>query len=397
MIKVLIVDDSVVFRKILHEALTRQPDIHVVGAAVNGKDALGKIRSLKPHLVILDVEMPEMDGLQTLDQIRKQRLKVGVIMFSTLTSKGATTTLDALSKGAFDFVPKPTGTGAFAESTKRIKLELIPKIRAYGETLKSARRPLARKPAATGQKTARARTARTEAPVQPRRQKMHARRPVAPVTSSTRRPGFNPEAVVIGVSTGGPNALNEVIPKFPAGFNLPVLLVQHMPPVFTTQLARRLDSKSALRVVEATDSQPVVPGTVYLAPGDYHMKIAKDGGRKIIRLTQEPPENSCRPAVDVLFRSAAEVYGGRCIGVIMTGMGQDGLIGTRLLKQKGAMIIAQDKDSSVVWGMPKFVAEEGLADRICALAEIEPAILELSGFARGPARNSGRASLAAGR
>ncbi len=397
MIKVLIVDDSVVFRKILDEALSQQPGIRVVGAAVNGKEALLKIRSLRPHLVIMDVEMPEMDGLQTLDQIRKQRLKVGVIMFSTLTSKGATTTLDALSKGAFDFVPKPTGAGAFGESVKRIKLELIPKIKAYGETLKTARRPLLKKPVINARKTAPARPVqRTVLKQSPGQDKM-ARRPAAPVTATARRAGFKPEAVVIGVSTGGPNALNEVIPRFPAGFNLPVLLVQHMPPVFTTQLARRLDSKSALRVMEATDRQPVVPGTVYLAPGDYHMKVVKDGRNKIIRLTQEPPENSCRPAVDVLFRSAADVYGGRCIGVIMTGMGQDGLVGARLLKQKGAMIIAQDKDSSVVWGMPKFVAEEGLADRICALADIEPAILEFSGFARGPARSTGRASLTAGR
>ncbi len=388
MIKVLIVDDSVVFRKILNEALSRHSGIRVVGSAVNGREALGKIRSLRPNLVVMDVEMPVLDGLQTLDQIRKQRLKVGVIMFSTLTSKGAKTTLDALSKGAFDFVPKPTGAGAFSESVKRIESELIPKIEAYGQ----AHRPAAvrslrpQKPQGAGtQKIARLNTGNV------------ARKPAAgagaasrPAATNRKPSGFAPAVVAIGVSTGGPNALLEVIPKFPAGFGLPILLVQHMPPVFTTQLARRLNEKSRLQVVEAEDRQPVEAGTVYLAPGDYHMQVAKDGKDRIIRLSQEPPENSCRPAVDVLFRSVADVYGSRAIGVIMTGMGQDGLTGTRLLKGKGAVIIAQDKDSSVVWGMPKFVAEEGLADRICALQEIEPAILEMSGFARHAPRPAPR-------
>jgi len=381
MIKVLIVDDSVVFRKILQEALSKHPGIRVVGSAVNGREALGKIRSLRPHLVVMDVEMPVLDGLQALDQIRKQRLKVGVIMFSTLTSKGAKTTLDALSRGAFDFVPKPTGAGAFGESVKRIESELIPKIDAYGQTLRPvAIRPLkARKPQQAGtQRVSRLNTGNATG------------KPAAGIkvaSGKARKPaGFAPAVVAIGVSTGGPNALMEVIPRFPASFGLPILLVQHMPPVFTTQLARRLNEKSRLQVVEAEDMQPVEAGRVYLAPGDYHMQVSKDGKERIIRLNQEPQVNSCRPAVDVLFRSVAEVYGGRTVGVIMTGMGQDGLEGTRLLKAKGAVIIAQDKDSSVVWGMPKFVAEEGLADRICALQDIEPAILEMSGFARHTTR-----------
>ncbi len=385
-IKVLIVDDSVVFRKILKEALSKHPGITVVGSAVNGKDALKKIRGLRPHLVVMDVEMPELDGLQTLDQIKKQHLKVGVIMFSTLTSKGAKTTLDALSKGAFDFVPKPTGAGAFAESVKRIESELIPKIEAYGQhqgptatrTVKNYRRP------APGPQKISTLHSRPDP-----RQPAARHRPAS--TTACRKPlGVSTAAVAIGVSTGGPNALIEVIPKFPAGFNLPIFLVQHMPPVFTTQLARRLNEKSKLSVVEAEDRQHVQAGVVYLAPGDFHMQVARDGNSKIIRLNQNPPENSCRPAVDVLFRSVAEVYGSSAIGVIMTGMGQDGLAGTRLLKGKGAVIIAQDKDTSVVWGMPKFVTEEGLADRICALQDIEPAILEMSGFARRTPRPAPR-------
>lgn len=383
-LRVLIVDDSVVFRKILNDALSKHRGINVVGSAVNGKDALQKIRCLKPELLVMDVEMPELDGLQTLDELKKQRIKVGVIMFSTLTSKGAKTTLDALSKGAFDFVPKPTGTGAFGESVRRIKAELIPKIEAYAQSISKVkaplRRPSVRKPTAPTARLARVAagsTASKPSPVRP---------PARPVVAHPT--GFKPAAVAIGVSTGGPNALQEVIPKFPANFNLPLLLVQHMPPIFTTQLAKRLDDKSKLKVVEARDRQPVQGGTVYIAPGDYHMTVVKEGKNVIIRLNQDPPENSCRPAVDVLFRSVASVYGGRVVGVIMTGMGQDGLVGTRLLKEKGATVIAQDKESSVVWGMPKFVAEEGLADRVCNLKDIEPAILEFTGFAHrsaGPA------------
>ncbi len=383
-LRVLIVDDSVVFRKILKDALSKQRGISVVGSAVNGKDALQKIRSHKPDLVVMDVEMPELDGIQTLEQIQKQRLKVGVIMFSTLTSKGAKTTLDALSKGAFDFVPKPTGTGAFGESVKRIKSELIPKIEAFAQSKKPAprRKPMVRKPAGAMASVARLPHRRVP-PASTVKKPCAAKKTVH--NAAVRPGGFAPLAVAIGVSTGGPNALQEVVPRFPAGFNLPILIVQHMPPLFTSQLAKRLNDKAKLKVVEAEDRQPVKAGTVYLAPGDYHMTVVKDGKEVFIKLNQDPPENSCRPAVDVLFRSVADVYGGRVVGVIMTGMGQDGLEGVRVLKSKGAVIIAQDRETSVVWGMPKFVAEEGLADRICALSDIEPTILELTSFVRRPA------------
>jgi two-component system chemotaxis response regulator CheB len=190
-----------------------------------------------------------------------------------------------------------------------------------------------------------------------------------------------PEAVLIGVSTGGPNALNSVIPQFPATFNLPILLVQHMPPVFTAQLARRLNEKSKLEVVEAKDRDRVRPGTVYIAPGDYHM-VVKDNGGRIIRLNQDPPVNSCRPSVDVLFESAVDVYGGRVVAVVMTGMGRDGLDGCKRLKEKGATVVVQNRETCVVWGMPRFVEEAGLADRVCPLDQITPTILDLCGFNR---------------
>lgn len=379
MIRVLIVDDSVVFRKILKEALEKQPGITVVGTAVNGRDAIAKMKQLRPDLAVLDVEMPEMTGLETLDAMRRHGLKVGAIMFSTLTDKGADTTLEALQKGAFDFVPKPTGTGAFTESVRRIQEELIPKIKAYAQNrngfvargARSLRTPVKAPAARQGAKPVRV----GPSPVHGRRPAAGTRRaPIAPIAMK-----LAPEAVAIGVSTGGPNALNEVIPTFPANFRLPIFLVQHMPPVFTTQLAARLDQRSRLKVVEASDGQEVRGGTVYLAPGDYHMVVAVRDRKKFIKLTKDPPENSCRPAVDVLFRSVARVYGPRVIAVVMTGMGQDGFKGAELLKKKGAKIIAQDKETSVVWGMPRFVTDAGLADRVCPLDKITATILELSG------------------
>ena len=372
MTKVLIVDDSVVFRKILGEALGRHPGIQVAGSARNGKEAIEKVRLLKPDLVVLDVEMPEMDGLATLDELRRQRLRPGVIMFSTLTSSGAKTTIEALSKGAFDFVAKPTGTGAFAQSVKCIEQELIPRIEAFGQNKNGRKdrfttRRLKKRPVVNRQTTCCSHEQKRA------EEGIRASRPLS------KGVHFKAEAVAIGVSTGGPNALNQVIPRFPSSFRLPIFLVQHMPPVFTSQLASRLNQKSKLTVVEAQDGMRIRPGTVYVAPGDYHMVVSRKNKAKIIRLTQDPPVNSCRPAVDVLFKSVAEIYGERVVAVVLTGMGHDGFEGAKLLKQKGARIIAQDRQSSVVWGMPKLVAEAGIADRVIPLGNITPTIMELSG------------------
>ncbi len=428
LIKVLVVDDSIVFRKILKEALNRQMGIRVVGTAKNGKEALQLIRMHKPHLVVLDVEMPEMNGLQTLDEIRRQKLNVGVIMFSSLTSEGARTTFEALSKGAFDFVPKPAGTGAFAESVKKIQEDLVPKIRVYAESQKitvskpAAKTAAANQPATVATTSHVARDKTTIAPSGPLktsnapstpyktphasqavRPVMHSQPPVSPVNGDNKTARTAPipsritatrtgqiEIVGIGISTGGPNALNEVIPKLPANFNLPILLVQHMPPVFTTQLANRLNEKSKIRVVEAQQGMKIEPGTVYLAPGDYHMEVTVNGMERIISLNQNPPENSCRPSVDVTFRSISQVYGGKSLAVIMTGMGQDGFKGIQDMKAKGAAVISQDQETCVVWGMPKFVVEAGLADRICPLNEIASAIVEMTMTSKRPIMESGR-------
>ncbi|NPA95696.1 MAG: chemotaxis response regulator protein-glutamate methylesterase [Thermodesulfobacteria bacterium] len=371
MIRVLIVDDSLVFRKILQEALSKNPRIKVVGTASNGREAIQKIRIFKPDVTVLDVEMPEMDGLATLESIKRQHLETVVIMFSSLTSQGAKTTLEALSKGAVDFVPKPKGTGAFSESVKTIETLLIPKIEALGRSA-NGKRPR-RAPVRPANMRARQTPKPSNAKLQgPRR-----------TASAMKRTAVKPskiEAIGIGVSTGGPNSLNEVIPRFPANFRLPIFLVQHMPPLFTSQLAQRLDQKSKLRVVEAENDMPVRGGTVYIAPGDYHMVVKRRNNSCVVALNQDPPENSCRPAVDVLFRSLAEVYGPRVLAAVLTGMGQDGLEGAKILKSKGAVILAQDKETSVVWGMPKFVAESGLADRVVPLGKIASTIMDLSGY-----------------
>ncbi len=334
-IRVLIVDDSPVFRKLLSEVLRSDREIEVVGTASNGKEALEKIPRLKPDVITLDIEMPVMDGLTALEKIHRLYPKVRVIMFSSLTQKGAKETIKALSLGAFDFVTKPSSQ-SLTESFKRIREELLPKI-------KSA----------------------VPQPVSPVRRVVGLPRKTTKPLLTIRR-----EVVAIGVSTGGPKALADVIPKLPVNFPVPILIVQHMPPIFTAQLAARLDQLSALRVIEATQGSPVTPGKVFIAPGDKHMEVRVTGGAKVIHLHKGPPENSCRPAVDVLFRSVAKVYGAKSVGLIMTGMGQDGLAGAKLMKEAGALILAQDEATSVVYGMPRAVVEAGIADYVLPLGEI---------------------------
>ena len=348
--RVLVVDDAVVVRKIVTDALAEDPDIEVVGTAPNGKIALAKIPQVNPDVVTLDVEMPEMDGLETLTELRKLYPRLPVIMFSTLTERGAATTMEALLRGANDSVTKPANVGSVAEAQQRIKTDLLPRVHALAGKVRQSARPapnLAARPAAPG--ASRGASTRSSTPVRI-------------------------DAVVIGVSTGGPNALAELLPQLPADLPVPVLVVQHMPPMFTRLLADRLDNNCRLHVAEAGDHQPVVAGSILIAPGDRHLTIQRVGTMVRTSLNDGPPENSCRPSVDVLFRTAAAVYGPHTLGVVLTGMGHDGKNGSEHIHVAGGRILAQDEATSVVWGMPGAVAAAGLADEVLPLSQIADAI-----------------------
>jgi two-component system chemotaxis response regulator CheB len=301
-----------------------------VGTASDGRIALQKIPQLKPDLVTLDIEMPVMDGLETLAAVRKLYPKLPVIMFSTLTERGATATLDALSLGASDYATKPSNTSSPAVAIDRIRAELIPKIKVLCGAASSL--------------------------------KLVALPQVRPIIKARAHNNPRIEIVAIGTSTGGPNALAEVLPRIPGDFPVPIVVVQHMPPIFTRLLADRLASRSAIRVEEARAGEVLCPGHAWIAPGNFHMKVMRAGLNWRLDLNQGPPENSCRPAVDVLFRSVAAACGGNVLAVVMTGMGSDGVLGAQEIRDAGGDVIIQDEASSVVWGMPGLVHASGLAD-----------------------------------
>ena len=329
-IRILVVDDSVVIRKLLSDTLSGDRELEVVGVASNGRIALAKIPQLKPDLITLDIEMPVMNGLETLVAVRKLHPKLPVIMFSTLTERGAAATLDALSQGASDYATKPSNTGNPAVAIERIRIELIPKIKALcGVAVPLKLQPLAQ---------------------------------VRPAVKVRVRTNPRIEIVAIGTSTGGPNALAEVLPGIPSDFPVPIVIVQHMPPIFTRLLADRLASRSAIPVEEGSAGVVLSPGHAWIAPGNFHMKVICTGVSWRLELNQAPPENSCRPAVDVLFRSVAAACGANVLGVVMTGMGADGVLGAQDIRDAGGDVIIQDEASSVVWGMPGLVHASGLDD-----------------------------------
>ena len=341
-IRIVIVDDSAVVRKILREALALDPTMEIVGIAPDGETALSRIEQTTPDAVTLDVELPGMSGLETLREIRKRWRKLPVIMFSTLTEKGAVTTLDALSLGASDYVAKPSNSENLAQTKQKICEELIPKLKAL---CGAAKEP---EPAAAPQ-----------------------RRPPAILRApSAEAPRQKVEIVAIGTSTGGPNALGELLSRLSGTLSVPVVLVQHMPALFTKYLADRLAKSCALKVAEGVEAREVHAGEVWIAPGDFHMQVEKTGLRVKLKMNQEAPENSCRPAVDVLFRSVAEVFGAGVLGVVLTGMGSDGVRGAEKIVAAGGKVIVQDEATSVVWGMPGQVVGAGYADGIYPLPEM---------------------------
>jgi len=355
-IRVLVVDDAVVMRKLISEAISRDPAIEVVGVAANGHIALQKLTQVNPDLVTLDIEMPEMDGLATLRELRKTHPKLPVIMFSTLTSRGAEATLDALSVGATDYVTKPSNMGNVTECIERLQTELVAKIKVHCRHVVPA-------PVATPVYT----------------------QAIAGRTTSIRvRPSVSGpvDVVCIATSTGGPNALADVFKHFPANFHLPILIVQHMPPVFTAMLAERMTALRSVPFHEGAEGMMVQPGHAYIAPGGKHMEVRRFGTGAVLHLQEEAPENSCRPAADVLFRSAVAAYGAKILGVVMTGMGQDGMRGCELIRERGGQVVAQDEATSVVWGMPGAVVHAGYADKILPLDQLAGEIVRRTQSAR---------------
>lgn len=348
-IRVLVVDDSVVVRRIVTRLVAEDPLLEVVGFAATGTGALVQAARLQPDVITMDVEMPEMDGLTAVRRLRSQGCSAAIIMCSTLTSRGAQATIDALMHGADDYVTKSSASQNAGEAVAELRRDLIPKIRQF------ARRP---------QRSQNV----TRWPMFGPTIGSHATTVAAAIQS--------PSVIAIGISTGGPAALLDLLPRFPRDFRLPIVIVQHMPPIFTRQLAERLNEASQIEVIEASEGVQLAPGRVLLAPGDLHMRLKRTVDRIVVTLDQGDRENSCRPSVDVLFDSVAEVYGGRAIGVILTGMGQDGLRGVAKLKQQGAQIIAQNSETSVVWGMPGAVVKAGLADSVVPLEEVGAAIME---------------------
>jgi len=380
--RILIVDDSAVMRSLLRSVVSTDKRLEVVGTASDGASALRAMQSTRPDLVLLDVEMPGMDGVSTLKQMKVIGSRIPVIMCSSLTQRGAKVTIEALASGAADYVAKPVGQPSREAAIQSLAHDLVPKILALTAY------------ATAGTQPSQVSSAFSPAPLASPRNAVEPRSlwpgmplpaaavpsPGAPGTMPLPVSSAPPAVLLIGVSTGGPAALDVLLPALPANFPLPVLIVQHMPELFTKLLAERLNGRCPLRVTEAVAGEPVRAGSIYIARGDWHMEVVSAAsGAPVLRLTQEAPENHCRPAVDVLFRTAVTVYNARILAVVLTGMGYDGLIGSRLIREHGGSVLAQDQATSAVWGMPGAVAQAGLAQRILPLNAIAPEILRLTG------------------
>jgi two-component system chemotaxis response regulator CheB len=408
MISVLVVDDSAVVRRLIVDALGGAPDIEVVGTAGNGRLAQGKIDQLKPDVVTMDIEMPEMDGIEAVRELRKRHPRLPVIMFSTLSAAGATATLEALAAGATDYVTKPSNVGSVAASIAAVREQLIPRIHALahrrlptaaagpvpGGTITPGRpglnggfaRPDGAPSAAPTNRPGWPATNRPGVPAGTAASDAGSSVARGGAAQATPRPGGRPsgriDLLAIGCSTGGPDALTAVLQGLPTALPVPVVVTQHMPPLFTKMFAERLNRSTPLTVVEAEDGMTLDPGTVYIAPGDKHLVLYRRGTATLTQLSGAPQENSCRPAVDVMFRSASSLFGAAVYAVVLTGMGHDGRAGAKVLRAAGAEVLAQDEASSVVWGMPGAVVGAGLADAVLPLDRIAQALVARVGVGR---------------
>lgn len=370
--RVMVVDDSVVVRGLIVRSLDADPSIVVVASVSNGQVALDQIGRIDVEVVVLDIEMPVMDGLTALPKLLAKDPTLKIVMASTLTRRNAEVSLKALEFGAADYVAKPSSANEL-RSAADFQRELVSKVKIY-----ASRRRLSGKsstaavpsPAGAGAKR-RPGEALAGAAV---------RRPVGVGEIKLRQRGFGePLALAIGSSTGGPQALMAVMAQLPAKLGLPVFITQHMPPTFTTILAEHINRTCKLSCSEARDGEIVEPDHVYVAPGDYHLGVAVEGTIRVIRLSQNPPLNFCRPAVDYMLDSLVPAYHGRVLTAILTGMGQDGMLGSRTVIQSGGSVIAQDEATSVVWGMPGAVAVDGSCTAVLPLAEIGRYLVEFLG------------------
>lgn len=353
MISVVVADDSAVVRRLVSGVINGTPDIRVIGVAQDGAQAIDRVAELQPDLLTLDIEMPVMDGLAAMRELHRRFPRLPVVMLSTLTERGAAITLDALAAGARDYVTKPSNAASLADSLGELRDQLIPRIRALtgrrSPTAVTLRRPIGPASAAAAQ----------PAPTShPKPKRTHSARP--------------PRIVAIGSSTGGPDALARVLAAIRDRPPIPIVAVQHMPPIFTAMLAARLSRLGPVDVVEAQDGQQLAAGVMYLAPGGRHLEVQRRGATTVTLLHDGDPENYSRPSVDVLFRSVAAAYPGSAIGVVLTGMGHDGRAGCAQLAADGSLIVAQNQASSVVWGMPGAVMEAGLADVVLDVDAVGP-------------------------
>ena len=369
----MLVDDSAVIRGLFKRWLEEDPAINIIASVSNGAMAVRQADDQRLEVVVLDIEMPEMDGMTALPKILAANTDVKVIMASTLTARNADISMKALAAGAADYIPKPTSTRDL-HAAKDFRRELIEKIKALGATVRKARgedQPNAAGMAAAAEARAAARPApRPVESGKTRRTFVDRSKPIALRPASKAKP----EILAIGSSTGGPQALFAVLGYLKANLPVPVLITQHMPATFTSILADHIGRVSGAPCAEAKHGEPLVAGRIYVAPGDNHMVVVKEGGGLKLALNQDPPENFCRPAVDPMFRSVSKVFGDRALGLVLTGMGQDGYEGGKVLTDAGGTVLAQDEDTSVVWGMPGAVASGGLCSAVLPIDRVGPTV-----------------------
>ena len=356
--RVMVVDDSAVIRGLLTRFLETDPAISVVASVSNGQMALDKLGRTDVEIVVLDIEMPVMDGMTALPLILKQKPGIQVLMASTLTRKNAEVSLRALSLGAADYVPKPSSTSEI-HSADVFKNELTAKVKALAEAGRGGRGHAPR-PATAG----------------PAPAKKSRLVPCAPI-SLRRQPVQRPDLIAIGSSTGGPQALFKVLSDLGGSVPQPILITQHMPATFTSLLAGHISKASSAPCSEAKDGDSIRPGHIYLAPGDYHMVAERGESGNVLRLTQTERENFCRPAVDAMLRSLVPLYGPRLLVIILTGMGSDGCKGAQAVVTAGGSVIAQDEETSIVWGMPGAVSTAGVCSAVLPLLDIAPHVRKL--------------------